>query len=101
MKVLVVVAQRQYQDRELAGTLAGLSAANIDYQIASTKTGTCEGKLGGSVEASVSIRDASPDDFQGIVFIGGPGSAELAKDASAQKLAQAFAHDHKPMGAIC
>lgn len=98
---LVIVAKEGFQDKELEGTLTGLMAADFDVTIASTEAGHCTGKLGGTVEAELALRDVVVSRFDRIAFIGGPGAHALAGDFDALNVARAAANEGMPLGAIC
>jgi protease I len=100
-RALIVIAQSGYQDHELEGTVNGLSAGGFEITICSKEEGACQGKLGGSQEATIAMRDADTADFETIAFIGGPGARALAQDEDALDLASRFSLRKKPMGAIC
>ena len=98
---LVVVAQEGYQDKEYEGTVKGLTAAGYDIIISSKEVGPCTGKFGGTVQATMAMRDADTSDFEKVAFIGGPGARPLAGDEDAVELVMRFTLRKKPIGAIC
>lgn len=98
---LVVVAKEGFQDKELEGTLTGLMEAGFEVTIASTEAGHCTGKLGGTVEAQLALRDVVVSQFDRIAFIGGPGAHALAEHFDALNVARAAAKAEMPIGAIC
>lgn len=100
-KALLVIAQNGYQDVELEGTRKGLLEANFQVVICSKEVGLCAGKLGGSEESTVAMRDVDVDQFDRFAFIGGPGARPLKDDAEAIMLAQKIAGTGKVFGAIC
>ena len=100
-KALVVIAQDGYQDLELEGTRSGLQDAGFEVVLASKESGACTGKLGGSEEATVAIREADVSDYDRVAFVGGPGASALISDADALHLAQEVVRADKPLGAIC
>jgi protease I len=100
-RALVVIAQSGYQDHELEGTVNGLLSGGLQVTLCSKEEGECQGKLGGTVQSTIAMRDADTADFETIAFIGGPGARALAEDEDALDLAARFALRRKPMGAIC
>lgn len=98
---LIVIAPQGYQDKELDGTLTGLSDAGFTVTIASTEAGTCTGKFGGTTEATVALRDVVAPDYDRIAFIGGPGAKELADNIDAHRIAREAVDMHMPLAAIC
>jgi protease I len=101
LSALVIIAPKGYQDVELAGTLVGLAEAGIDVRIASTETGLCTGKNGGTTEAALALREVDVSMFDRIAFIGGPGAAALRNDKDALRIAKEAVSQDKPLGAIC
>ena len=100
-KALLIIAQKNYQDRELDGTRKGLQEANFDVVIASVKAGACTGKFGGTEQASIALKDVDVADYDRVAFIGGPGAGTLWQDKEAQRIARETAEAGKPLGAIC
>jgi|TARA_B100002003_G_scaffold227839_1_gene235747 protease I len=100
-KVLVVIAQEGYQDRELEGTRNGLLEAGFEVILACKEAGPCTGSIGGSEEAAVALRDVDVRDYDRIAFVGGPGAGAYSSDPDALHLAQETVRAEKPLGAIC
>jgi protease I len=100
-KVLFIIAQQGYQDRELEGTRQGLVDAGFSVVLASTEAGECSGKFGGRELADVALRDVNVQDYDRIAFIGGPGAAALADDHEALRIANDAVRADVPLGAIC
>lgn len=100
-KALLVVAQQGYQDHEFEGTYQGLTQGGFDVEIASKEAGECTGKFGGTLQATIAMRDVVAESYDRIAFIGGPGAGPLASDADALKLANDAARTGHPLGAIC
>jgi protease I len=100
-KVIVVIAQEGYQDMELDGARNGLTEAGFEVVLSSKEKGSCAGKLGGSEESAIAMRDIEVEDYNRIVFIGGPGAEEYASDSDALHLAQEANRAGMPLGAIC
>jgi len=99
--VLIIIAPEGYQDVEYEGTRKGLEEAGFDIVIASKEAGECHGKLGGTEQATVALRDVNIEDYDRIGFIGGPGAGAYASDPEALKIANDTARAGKPLGAIC
>ena len=98
---LIIVAKDGYQDMEYAGTRKGLEDAGFTIVIASTATGPCRGKFGGSIEATVALPDVVVRDYDRVAYIGGPGAGELWKNDDAKRIARDVVAAGKPLGAIC
>ena len=100
-KVLVVIAQQGYQDRELAGVREALEEAGFAIVLASKEAGSCYGTFGGREVARLALRDVRVPDYDRIVFIGGPGAEQFVEDTEAHAVARAVVEAKKPLGAIC
>ena len=101
MKALVVIAPTGYQDIEYAGTCKGLEEGGFAVIVCSTEVGECRGKLGGTEQSTLALRDAHAADVDRVAFIGWPGARALADDADAQRLARETVAEGKVLGAIC
>jgi protease I len=102
MKLLVAIAPERYRDEELEGPIAVFQRAGIGSDIASTKTGTCTGMLGGTTQASLTFDHVNPLLYSGIVIVGGAGSpAHLWADKDLIPLAKVFYAQKKIVAAIC
>ena len=100
-KAIIIIAQDGYQDVEYAGTRKGLEDAGFDIVVASSSAGACTGKLGGTVQATIGMRDVDLDDVDRVAFIGGPGAEVYAKHPDALRIAHEAAGRNMPLGAIC
>ena len=102
MKVLVVIAPERYRDEELDEPLAVFRRSGISWDIASVTKGSCSGMLGGNAQATLSLREADPALYDGIVIIGGTGApAHLWGNRDLAGLVTAFFTAKKPVAAIC
>lgn len=100
-EALVVIAQRGFQDRELAGTREALVAAGFSVVLASTHAGACAGKFGSTEQADIALADVDVTEYDRIAFIGGPGAAALADDADARRIAVQAVKAGIVLAAIC
>lgn len=101
MHTLIIIAKKGFQDVELAGVRSALLAANATITLASTETGSCIGKFSSTEQAEISLRNVQIDDYDRIVFIGGPGAQALSDDSDAQCIAVQTVKAGKVLGAIC
>lgn len=99
-KILSVIAPVDFQDKEYGDSKKALEKAG--HEVITTSTaGTAHGKFGAEVDVDVLLSDASSDDYDAIMFIGGPGSFEYFDDPTALNLAQDFYNAGKLTTAIC
>ena len=99
-KVLSIIAPEGFQDKEYDDSKTAIEAAGHTVITASTAD-MAKGKFGLQVETDVLLSDAEVDDYDAIVFIGGPGCEEYFDDPDALNLAQDFYNDGKLTCAIC
>jgi protease I len=100
-KAVLIIASENFRDEELFETKRVLDMAGVQTVIASTRSGTIRGMLGGLAEATVLINRLRVDDYDAIVFIGGPGAVEYFNSPVAHRIAQESVNKGKVLGAIC
>lgn len=100
-RVLFVVAPRDFRDEEYTVPHEMLTEAGAEAEVASLETGTAVGADGTEVEVTVAAKDATPDGFAAVVFVGGPGMMEYLDDPDLTGLAKRFAEADKVVAAIC
>ena len=100
-KVLMIVAAEGFQDEEFAQPYDLLTKLGATVKLACSRKGTAKGKFGRQVTPDLLIGESKADDFDAIVFIGGPGAAEYFNNSSAQTIAREAVSKEKVLGAIC
>jgi len=96
----LVVAYRDFQPRECLVTKQLIEKAGITTLMVSDKPGVAQSD-GFKVTIKKTVSELTPDDYNGIFFIGGPGALNyLDNNTSYQALKTAAAND-KIYGAIC
>ena len=73
-RVLMVIAPENFRDEELLHTKEELERAGAETTIASSKTGVVKGLLGATVTPDFKLDQVNVDDYDAIVFVGGPVS---------------------------
>ncbi|MDD2472929.1 MULTISPECIES: DJ-1/PfpI family protein [unclassified Methanoculleus] len=102
MKLLLAIAPERYRDEELNVPRKIFEEAGITVDIASTAAGTCKGMLGATAKAAMTFDEAEPDDYAGIVVVGGTGSQDyLWESKRLITLVRAFFEQGKVVAAIC
>lgn len=102
MKVVIVIAPEKFRDEELAEPVAALKKAGIEFDIASTRPGTCTGMLGAKTSAGITFDDIDPKNYDGMIIIGGSGcQTHLWEDKLLVSLASYFHEAGKVVAAIC
>jgi protease I len=100
-KAVLIIARENFQDDEFARPLEALKARGISVTVASTTLDEAAGTGGLKVKPDMLLKDVSTQDFDAIVFIGGPGAAQYLNDPVAHKLAQDGVAQNKIVGGIC
>jgi len=100
-KILMVIAHEGFRDEELQRPKEILEANGYDVVIASTSLTPAKGKLGAVVKPDILLEDARAEDYQAVIFVGGPGSEIYFHDDRALTLARSANKQGKVVGAIC
>jgi protease I len=100
-RVLLVVASRNFRDEEFAEPWDLLRKNGAEVTVASSSLQPAQGMLGRVVKPDILVSASRAADYDGVVFVGGPGAREYFDDASAHTLARQAAQDGKVLGAIC
>jgi protease I len=87
-KALIVTPQRDFTDEELFQTKFALEAAMVDVLVASSRAGRLVGTGGTVGQADLGVGQVNLEEFDAIVFIGGPGVVTFASNARVQELAK-------------
>ena len=99
-RAALVVASQNFRDEELFETKRALDAAGVQSVIASTKIGIIAGVLGNISDANILIGQVRVDDYDAIIFIGGPGAVEYVANPIALNLAREAVRQRKILAAI-
>jgi len=100
-KVMLVIASSGFHPIEYSVPKRVLEHSGITVITASDKAGTATAKDGTTAEVDITLADVTPEDYDAIFFIGGPGSLDHLDNAISYKLIQQAAEAKKPFGAIC
>src|SRR5208337_3441328 len=102
MKILIAIAPEKFRDEELAEPVAALTQAGIEYEIASTRRGSCVGMLGARATATLSFEEVDPKQYEALLIVGGSGSqVHLWGDELLREIAKYFPPKGKVVAAIC
>ncbi|MCX8158167.1 MAG: DJ-1/PfpI family protein [Candidatus Diapherotrites archaeon] len=99
--VVMVIAPGNFRDEELFKPKEILEKAGVNVKVASLERGTYIGKLGSKADATLSLNEISVNDFDAIIFVGGPGASIYFDNNKALSLANDFYKKGKVVGAIC
>jgi len=99
-KILMIIAPN-FRDPEYFVPKDILEKAGHTITTASKETGEITGNEGGKTQAEIRAQDADVTQFDGVVFVGGPGMVDLVGDLDFISLAQKFFNADKLTAAIC
>jgi protease I len=100
-KILMVIAFKDFRDEEYFVPKEILEKNGFIIETTSNQKGLAIGADGGEVEISKTIKEIDIKDYEGVVFVGGPGMAKELDNLDFQKLAQEFFKENKLVSAIC
>ena len=101
MRVLMVIAPREFRDEEFFEPREVFIKNKIEVKVASQTTREAHGRLGGIVIPDLTVGEAKVEDFSAIIFVGGRGAAVYLNDPAIRKLVQDFYNAGKIVAAIC
>jgi SagB-type dehydrogenase family enzyme len=99
-RAALIVASQNFREEEFFETKRALDAAGVQTVIASTRIGTLRGMLGRITEANVLVGQLNINDYDAIIFIGGPGAAVYAANPIALNLAREAVRNRRILAAI-
>lgn len=100
-KILLIIAPSGFQDKEYQEPRAILENAGYNIVVASKGVKSARSTLGTMVRVDEQLNEAKSNDFEAIIFVGGPGSSLYFNDQTALALAKEAYQKGKIVGAIC
>jgi protease I len=100
-KVLMLIAPEGFQDFECAIPKTAFEKSGAKVIIASKGTGKKYGCMDGVMTAEIDYKEVKPEDYDVIVFVGGPGAPVYFDDKIAQDIAKKAYSLGKIVAAIC
>jgi len=100
-KIVFVTAPKTFRDEEYIEPKEILEQAGIQVTTASTVIGEIFGKIKIKAQSQMLVTDIKVEDFDGIFFVGGMGSAIYFDDKFIHKLVWDFYNANKIVSAIC
>ena len=99
-RAALIVASQNFREEEFFETKRALDAAGVQTVIASTRIGTLRGMLGRITEANILVGQLNVNDYDAIIFIGGPGAVEYVANPIALNLAREAIRNRRILAAI-
>lgn len=100
-KIAMIIAFKDFQDQEYFDTKEVLESRGAKITTCSSSLGMAIGKYGGEVDIEMKLDELNVENFDAIVFIGGPGASNYIDDVRCQQIAKETLTQNKVLGAIC
>lgn len=100
-KIAMVVAFVDFKDEEYFIPKEIFEKAGIDVITVSNRSGMARGVSGAEVLVDVKLDDLNVGDYDGVVFVGGPGCLENLDNELSYRIAQKAVEQNKILAAIC
>jgi protease I len=100
-KIAIIIAFRGFRDEEYFIPCQILKSQGAEITTFSTSVGQAVGKLGGEAEVQDLIKNLNVDDYEAVLFVGGPGAVKLIDNQDCRQVAREAAEKNKVLGAIC
>ncbi len=100
-KIVMVVAPRDFRDEEYFQPRQVFDQAGFEVTVASIQGGQAISAAGKTIAIDKTVSEIKPTEYAAVVFVGGPGMAEIVKDDSLAQLARQFYQAQKIVAAIC
>ena len=97
----MIIAYRNFQDREYSVTKEALENGGMEVKIASNQKGTAAGVFGLKAVVDLPVTEVSPADFNAVVFIGGGGASDYLDNEISYNLIKETVRQNKILAAIC
>jgi protease I len=99
--VLLIIASEGYQQTEYSRPKKILTDAGFTVVTGSNASGTAVAKDGSTTLVDITLDQVVVNNYAGIFFIGGSGTAEHLDNNTSYKIIQEAFLQHRPIGAIC
>ncbi len=100
-KVAIIIAKSKFRDEEYIEPRKALESAGIEVKVFSSVPQTSKGMFGFEVTPDDIIANLNPEEFSGVIFVGGGGSKEYFDNTVAHDIAKNFNNKGKFVAAIC
>ena len=100
-KILLLISQRNFNDTEFSVTKKTLEQQGVQVTVSSITTDDATGMEGMKVSPEKALREANPNEYDGMVIIGGSGSPKLLDYPEVFEKIRRFDEQGKVIAAIC
>lgn len=99
--VLLVIASEGFQNTEYQTPKDIIAQAGFVVKTASNKKDAATAKDGSTTTVDYALEEVNVDHFQGIFFIGGPGTIDCLDNSASYSIINHAVQARLPVGAIC
>jgi len=100
-KIVLVISPKNFQDEEYFVIKEELEKKKIKTTTASSKIGRAIGMNGGVTTVDEKLDDITPEDYDGLIFIGGTGALKYLDNEDSYRAINKALSSQKIIGAIC
>ncbi len=100
-KVAMIIAFEDFRDEEYFVPKEVLEKAGIEVVTVSNQSGVAKGAGGGEAPVDILVNQLKVEDYQAVVFIGGPGCLKNLDNQPSYQIAQEAVKQDKILAAIC
>lgn len=100
-RIAMVIAFRSFRDEEYFIPRDFFEKEGMEVITVSDKLGIAVGGNGGDVEVNILLNELDVNQFDAVVFVGGPGAYRYIEDEEAHKIVREIVESGKLLGAIC
>lgn len=100
-RIVMVIAFQGFRDEEYFVPKEILERAGVEVKTASIKLGIAMGDEGGEASIDFLISAIRPEEFDAVIFVGGPGCLQYLDNDDAYHLARETVSQNKILAAIC
>jgi len=100
-KIAMLIGFREFRDEEYFIPKKILESAGVRITTVSDSLGTAIGKLGGEAEINILLENLKVEDYDAVLFIGGPGAGKYVDNETAHQIVRETIEKDKVLAAIC
>jgi len=100
-RIAIIIAFTGFKDEEYFIPREIFERERIDIMTVSNQGGLARGVSGAEVIVDVKMEDFKIDDYDGVVFVGGPGCLKNLDNELSYKIIQETVEQNKVLAAIC
>lgn len=101
VKIAMIIAFKDFRDEECFVPKRIFDKARVEVKVVSDQLGMARGAHGGEIQVDIQLSDLKVADFDGILFVGGPGALVHLDNEDGYKIAKNSIAQNKLLAAIC